>query len=112
MPQFALSSELFAVLDQRSLRDHSGLILQPKGDDVQTVRVHYDTIAAETARISMITFDIGAPIGLCEKCVRRRVQDETSRISPTGQASTKKEIGRMSWGKGLESRDISALAYV
>lgn len=33
--------------------------MQAKGDDVQTVRVHFDTIAVELTRISMTTFDIG-----------------------------------------------------
>jgi hypothetical protein len=49
---------LFAILDERSLDDDSGLIVQVKGGEVDRVRVHFDTINAELIRIQIITFDI------------------------------------------------------
>ncbi|RMY80475.1 hypothetical protein D0864_08653 [Hortaea werneckii] len=62
LPGFVLSSQLFAVLDERSAREDNGLIVQVRNDGIETVRVHFDTIAAEITRISMITFDIGETI--------------------------------------------------
>ncbi|KAI4728289.1 hypothetical protein E4T49_03895 [Aureobasidium sp. EXF-10728] len=49
---------LFAVLDEKSLDEDSGLIVQFKDDVVNCVRVHFDTINTELIRINVITGDI------------------------------------------------------
>jgi hypothetical protein len=55
---------LFAILDERSLDEDSGLIVQVEGGEVDCVRVHFDTINAELIRIQIITFDIKETKGL------------------------------------------------
>jgi hypothetical protein len=55
---------LFAVLDEKSVSEDSGLIVQIKDGVVDCVRVHFDTVNAELIRIQMITFDIEETKGL------------------------------------------------
>ena len=55
---------LFAILDERSISEDSGLIVQIKDGLVDCVRVHFDTINAELIRIQIITFDVKETKGL------------------------------------------------
>jgi hypothetical protein len=60
-----IDPNLFAVLDERSVSEDSGLIVQVKdGGAVESVRVHFDTVNAELIRVRMITFDIAETKGL------------------------------------------------
>ncbi|CAD0107441.1 unnamed protein product, partial [Aureobasidium uvarum] len=53
-----VDSNLFAVLDERSLYDDSGLIVRVKDGVVDHVRVHFDTINTELIHIQVMTGDI------------------------------------------------------
>jgi hypothetical protein len=62
-----IDPNLFAVLDENSVSEDSGLIVQVKDGVVDCVRVHFDTVNAELIRIQMITFDIEETKGLVGK---------------------------------------------
>lgn len=82
---------LFAILDERSLDDDSGLIVQVKGSEVDCVRVHFDTINAELIRIQIITFDIKETKGLVgEDGVFRTKPPEKSK---KGGVAARKKLG-------------------
>jgi hypothetical protein len=53
-----IDPDLFAILDERSLSEDSGLIVQIKDGEVDSVRVHFDTINSELIRVQIITCDI------------------------------------------------------
>lgn len=93
LPRFTLSSQQFVVPDQRSLRDDSGLLVQAKGDDVQTGRVHFDTIAAELTRISMITFDIGETVDLAKNAFDGVFGTEPPELHQQGKPAPRKKLG-------------------
>lgn len=61
-----IDQTLFAILDEKSLSEDSGLIVQSKDGRMQSVRVHFDTINAELIRVKMITFDIKETQGLVD----------------------------------------------
>ncbi|KAH0344295.1 hypothetical protein KCU81_g4920, partial [Aureobasidium melanogenum] len=60
----AIDPNLFAVLDEQSLSEDTGLVVQVKDGEVDSVCIHFDTINAELIRIQMITFDIKETKGL------------------------------------------------
>lgn len=82
---------LFAILDEQSLDDDSGLIVQVKGGEVGCVRVHFDTINAELIRIQIITFDIKETKALVgENGVFRTKPPEESK---KGGVAVRKKLG-------------------
>lgn len=61
-------STLFVVLDERSLSEENGLIVQLKDDgELDSARVHFDTINAELMRVDIITDDVAETRELAEK---------------------------------------------
>lgn len=80
----AIDPNFFAVLDEKSLSDESGLIVQVKNGAVDFVRVHFDTINAELIRIQMITFDIKETKGLVREdgVFRTRPPEESRKGGP------------------------------
>ncbi|KAI6814616.1 hypothetical protein KC340_g16011 [Hortaea werneckii] len=61
-------STLLVVLDERSLSEENGLIVQLKDDgELDSARVHFDTINAELIRIDVITDDVAETRELAEK---------------------------------------------
>ena len=54
-------------MDEKSLSEDSGLIVQIKDGRVKSVHVHFDTINAELIRVKMITFDVKETQGLVGK---------------------------------------------
>lgn len=82
---------MFAVLDEKSLSEDTGLIVEVKNGEVDSVRVHFDTINAELIRIKMITFDIKETKGLAgEDGVFRTKPPEESR---KGGPAPRKKLG-------------------
>lgn len=79
-----IDSSLFAILDEKSLDEDSGLIVQVKGGEVDSVRVHFDTINAELIRVDMITFDIRETKGLVGKdgVFRTKPPEESRKRGP------------------------------
>lgn len=87
----AVDPDLFAVLDEKSLSEDTGLIVEVKNGEVDSVRVHFDTINAELIRIKMITFDIKETKGLAgEDGVFRTKPPEESR---KGGPAPRKKLG-------------------
>lgn len=87
----AIDPNFFAILDEKSLPDESGLIVQVKNGEVDSVRVHFDTINAELIRIQMIRFDIKETKGLVgEDGVFRTKLPEESR---KGGSAPRKMLG-------------------
>ncbi|RMZ07404.1 hypothetical protein D0860_05147 [Hortaea werneckii] len=92
LPEFTLSSQLFAVLDERSAREDNGLIVQIRNDGAETVRVHFDTIAAEITRISMVTFDISETIDLAKNAPDGVYRTETPQPHQRGGPAPRKKL--------------------
>lgn len=86
-----IDSTLFAILDEKSMSQDSGLIVQVKDDRVESVRVHFDTVNAELIRVKMITFDIKETQGLVGKdgVFRTKPPDESRK----GGAAVRKKLG-------------------
>lgn len=63
-PFNTVDPNLFAILDERYLSEDSGLIAQVKDGEVDSVRVHFDTINTELIRVYMTTFDMKETKGL------------------------------------------------
>jgi len=86
-----IDSSLFAILDEKSLFEDSGLSVQIKDGRVESVRVHFDTINAELVRVKMITFDIKETQGLVGKdgVFRTKPIDESMK----GGSAVRKKLG-------------------
>lgn len=93
LPDFILGSQLFAVLDERSAEQDDGLIVQVRNDGVETVRVHFDTIAAEITRISMVTFDIGETVALARDAPDGVFRTEPPKPHQRGGPAPRKKLG-------------------
>ncbi|KAH0292585.1 hypothetical protein M436DRAFT_49156 [Aureobasidium namibiae CBS 147.97] len=88
-----IESNLFAILDEKSLSEDSGLIVQVKAGRVESVRVHLDTINAELIRVKMITFDVKETQGLVGKdgVFRTKPPDESKK----GGSAVRKKLGQV-----------------
>lgn len=86
-----IDPNFFAILDQQSRSEDSGLIVQVKGGEVDSVRVHFDTINAELIRVQMITFDIRETKGLAGEGEVFRTKPPDASIK--GASAPRKKLG-------------------
>ena len=74
----AIDSRLFVVLDERSIVQDDGLIVNAKDDgSVDSIRVHFDTINAELIRVNIMTFTLDD-----SKLLAREQADGVLRLKP------------------------------
>ncbi|KAK3700525.1 hypothetical protein LTR37_015926 [Vermiconidia calcicola] len=65
IPSHTLST-VFAVLDERSRTEDNALIVEFEEGELDTARVHFDTVNAELIRIGVITGNVGETRMLAE----------------------------------------------